>query len=192
MARHLTYRREPLYSLPTALTENVLSDRSYRKTAVIISDSIFRHVREIEGGDIWYQGGHQFWTLVRDVRKLHGSMSDFKYNIFSFGTNESKEPESEWDFSVIQSFLKPLENHPHTVVVFNTPIALPKWEKCGHKVTAYGEAFLKWFDETYRDDRKDNDPKKKGIYVANFKVLDWTTPGEGNFFLPKKGAPDDR
>lgn len=153
----------------------VFREHAYTKTAVIISDSTFRHVREVAGGDIWYQTGLTSGELALSIREKFGNVFQFRFVIVAAGTNDSVKLHSKVDWKAswkpMKRLLKPLRNHPYVVVVFNTGIGVPAWKN----VARYTE----WFKEVFTKDFG---------RCNNFALLDWSIAHDQNFFINPNGS----
>jgi hypothetical protein len=161
--------------LKEMLTRFVFQTHEYTKTALILSDSTFRHVSYVAGGDIWYQTGLTFGELASAVKQKFGNLMKFRFIVVAAGTTDSTKLRSreEWleSWNCMKDLLKPLRNHPYCVVVFNTGIGVPGWPK----VPAYTD----WFKDIFHRDFGS---------CGNFSLLDWSVPHAQNFFINPDGS----
>ena len=169
---HRSYRFHSLYDL----FNRVVIRAGYRKTALILSDSTFRHAKFIQGGDIWYQSGATSGDLATQVRTKFGRVTDYHIVVVDAGTNDSlichtdSDRKKEW--KPMKRLLKSLRNHPYCIVLYNTGIGFARWPN----VPDYTRWFRHEFDRTFGD-------------CPNFYLIDWSIPSEGNFFLHSDHEP---
>lgn len=110
-----------------------LEKSRYRKTVVVISDSLLRHLQFVDGGSVFYCGGKTYGQMAELLKERFVNVLDSAYIILMLGTNDSQRSQSKWEKSLKKMYklLKPVKDHPEIKVIVNTGISLPAWTTVG-------------------------------------------------------------
>jgi hypothetical protein len=153
---------DKLPSLKRLLTENVSLDArtEFRRTVCLVSDSIWRHIKSIEGGCIFYESGATFGELAGRLAEHFVTLTKYRFVIFSAGPNDSKKSPEEQirSFDKLKRFMEPLRFHPQTQVLFNLGFDIPEFPKAA--------SYNQWFQERFTHE----------MNADNFHIMDWSDP----------------